>query len=103
MLNVIKLNGMVSPKDASDFAHEFAKKHPEYSPALAHWYDAFKECERKNLRYDRKRNILRDDDGIIASPSSPKEWPTASSECAKHELIREVWSRAVRAYILSCA
>lgn len=79
------------------FCAASARNNPEYESALPFTAKAYFAAKRQGLRYDRKRHILRDNDGVIARPSNPSDWPEEAGRAETEEaLCRQVWAGAVR-------
>lgn len=81
-----------------DYAAPRAERYPG---ALAHIYAMYKRAETRRLRYDRARNIMRDDTGILSMPVEPSSWTEASVDEAREYLARHIWAKAVRADYLT--
>lgn len=68
-----------------------------YPGALSHIPAMYRRAESRRLSYDRARNIMRDETGILSMPVEPSSWTEATVDDAREYLARHIWAKAVRA------
>ena len=90
----------IGPEKIFEYCAQKRKQRPEYKHIHEGYiYAAERRAKLDNLRYDRKRNIMRCDSlGWISKPSSPSEWEQATREEAQQYLMQQIWSDAVREF-----
>ena len=100
-VDILKISdGILSLDSLFEYCEDRRIKSPHYNKVDNDLvYTAYIKAKAQNLRYDRKRNIMRDDRlGVLSRPSNPSEWQEASFHEALTYLMRHLWAKAVREY-----